>query len=78
VNELSKSNAIKNRRNKKIFTRSILIFIFLFTINLSINYGVWIFVLKEENIPLIILIFVLSTIVMIFLAFKIEKVIGTK
>ncbi len=44
----------------------------------KLNFGIWKFVLKEENIPLMILIFVLSLIAILFLVNYIEKKLKEK
>ena len=69
---------IQKRSKRKFFNRERKILIFFLFIYFAIIIGIWYLVLKEENIPLIILITVLSFIGILFLANYIEKKIKAK
>ncbi len=64
---------IQKKRKRKFFNRERKILIIFLVISSAINFGIWKFVLKEENFPLIILLFMLSLIGIPFLVNYIEK-----
>ncbi|KKN63919.1 hypothetical protein LCGC14_0496920 [marine sediment metagenome] len=69
---------IQKRSKRNFLNRERKILIFFLVIQAVIIFGIWIFILKEENIPLIILIFVLSLIGILFLVNYIEKKLKEK
>lgn len=73
MNELSKSNIIKANREKKINKRILIISVIFLIIHYAIIFYLWKFILKEQDFPLLILIYVLSIIGVFFLIYYIEK-----
>ncbi len=69
---------IQKRSKRKFLNRERKILIFFLVIHAVIIFGIWIFILKGENIPLIILIFVLSLIGILLFVNYIEKKVEEK